>query len=180
MALFTSQIPFQYKCASIQGKTVIHPEFTTCGLSSSSPPAKPMPPVFLFPPPVSRKIMGINVCFFPQCPKIIGKPWDFSGFSYGLGIYLLFLCVCPKSTGILGIAGKNSLLCPGSETRGLKQGIGPRQRRTYQKSSHQKPKGRVKNLCSSHALFYSAPDIWPVFIPLLPLQPEPLSPEPSC
>jgi hypothetical protein len=59
--------------------------------------------------------MGINVCFFPQCPKIIGKPRDFSGFSYGLGIYLLFLCVCPKSTGILGIAGKNSLLCPGNE-----------------------------------------------------------------
>ena len=116
MALFTSRIPFQYKCASIQGKTVIHPEFTTCGLSSSSPPAKPMTPLRLpIPPSRIMKNNGHKCMFFPQCPKIIGKPQDFSGFSYGLGIYLLFLCVCPKSTGILGIAGKNSLLCPGNE-----------------------------------------------------------------
>ncbi|MFQ8696621.1 MAG: hypothetical protein ACLR9Z_13145 [Alitiscatomonas sp.] len=40
MALFTSRIPFRYKCAFSLGKTVIHPDFTTCGLSSPSLPAK--------------------------------------------------------------------------------------------------------------------------------------------
>lgn len=90
------------------------------------------PAASTFPPLVYQKIMGINVCFFPQCPKITEKSWDLTGFSYGSGIYLFFLCVCPKSTGILGISEKNSLLCPGSENKGLKQGIGPRQRRTCQ------------------------------------------------
>lgn len=180
MALFTSQIPFQYKCASIQGKTVIHPEFTTCGLSSSSPPAKPMPPRLPIPPSRIMKNNGHKCMFFSTVPKnhrkTLGLLWIFLWIGH---ISPFSLCM-PKKHWNFGHSRKNSLLCPGSETRGLKQGIGPRQRRTYQKSSHQKPKGRVKNLCSSHALFYSAPDIWPVFIPLLPLQPEPLSPEPSC
>ena len=62
------------------------------------------------------KILGKNVRFFPQCPKISRKSWDFHrislDFSYGLGIFLFFLCIYPKISGILGIAEKSPCLCP--------------------------------------------------------------------
>ena len=61
-------------------------------------------------------ILGKNVRFFPQCPKISRKSWDFHrislDFSYGLGIFLFFLCIHPKISGILGIAEKSPCLCP--------------------------------------------------------------------
>lgn len=56
MALYTSRIPFRYEHAFTLGRPVIHPDFTICGLSSSSPPAKPRnPPSSYSPLPYHKK-----------------------------------------------------------------------------------------------------------------------------
>lgn len=56
MALFTSRIPFRYERAFTLGRAMIHPDFTICGLSSSSPPAKPRNPPFSYSPlPYNKK-----------------------------------------------------------------------------------------------------------------------------
>ena len=51
-------------------------------------------PGFLFPPPVSSKILGKKIRFFPQYPKITWKSWDFTGSLLWIGHISLFsLCM---------------------------------------------------------------------------------------
>ena len=53
-------------------------------------------PGFLFPPPVSSKILGKKIRFFPQYPKITWKSWDFTGSLLWIGHISLFSLCMPK------------------------------------------------------------------------------------
>ena len=102
----------QLPCASrARSSLPPHVSFQITAVCENRDPSGP-----IFPPPLFLKILGKNVRFFPQCPKISRKSWDFHrislDFSYGLGIFLFFLCIYPKISGILGIAEKSPCLCP--------------------------------------------------------------------
>ena len=102
----------QPPCASrARSRLPPHVSFQITAVCENRDPSGP-----IFPPPLFLKILGKNVRFFPQCPKISRKSWDFHrislDFSYGLGIFLFFLCIYPKISEILGIAEKKPRLCP--------------------------------------------------------------------
>ena len=64
-------------------------------------------PGFLFPLPYHQKYWAKKYVFFHSTQKSHGNPGILLDLSYGLGISLFFLCVCPKIAGILGITEKN-------------------------------------------------------------------------
>ena len=96
MALFTSRIPFQYKCAFSLGKTVIHPDFTTCGLHSSSLPVKPGTCRLHIPPSRISKNNGHKCMFFPTVPKNHRKILGSHRIFLWIGHISLFSLCMPK------------------------------------------------------------------------------------
>lgn len=102
----------QPPCASrARSRLPPHVSFQITAVCENRDPSGP-----IFPPPLFLKILGKNVRFFPQCPKISRKSWDFHrislDFSYGLGIFLFFLCIYPKISENFGHSRKKSLSMP--------------------------------------------------------------------
>ena len=91
--------------------TFPHPYHQNCAKAQASRPV----PSFTFPLPVSSKILGKNTCFFPQCPRITGKSWDFTGFFQRIGHILRFTSCIPKNHWNFGHSRKKVHSMPNSE-----------------------------------------------------------------
>lgn len=76
-------------------------------------------PGFIFPPPVSLKLLGKNIHIFPQCPKITRKSRDLTGSLLWIGHISLFSLCMSKNCWNFGHNRKKPPSMPKNKAGGV-------------------------------------------------------------